>query len=84
MVKARLCGDHGREAVCARKSGTKISDNQIADVIDERELPFRRLMFAGVSGNGRKWFVLYECGGIGHFYRVVMFGIESEKRVHFL
>ena len=57
---------------------------QITDVIDEPGLPFRRLVFAGVSGDGKKWFVLYECGGIGHFYGVVMFRIEPEKRTQFL
>lgn len=34
---------------------------QVADVIVDRNLPFRRLVFAGVKDD--KWFIRYERGG---------------------
>jgi hypothetical protein len=54
---------------------------QVTDVVYEPGLPFRRLVFAGVSGD--KWFIHYEHGGIGHSYAVVVFAVQPE-RVQFL
>jgi hypothetical protein len=55
---------------------------QATDVVYHSELPFRRLVFAGVSGS--KWFVHYEHGGIGHSYAVVVFAVEPQGRVQLL
>lgn len=45
------------------------------DVILDQSLPRKRLLFAGVSGE--KCFMLYEQGGIGHFYVLALFRISS-------
>lgn len=56
---------------------------QATDVVyDHGDLPFRRLVFAGVTGN--KWFIHYEHGGIGHSYAVVVFETTPENRVKFI
>ncbi|HLJ88365.1 MAG TPA: hypothetical protein VKZ53_16210 [Candidatus Angelobacter sp.] len=55
---------------------------QVTDVILDPGLPFRRLVFAGVSGG--KWFLHYEQGGIGHSYKVVVLSLQSEGQVEFL
>ena len=55
---------------------------QVADVIIDRSLPRRRLVFAGVRGD--EWFVHYEVGGIGHFYCVVVFRVDSQSRLTFV
>lgn len=55
---------------------------QVTDVITERGLPRRRLLFAGVSDN--KWFIQYERGGLGHSYFVVVFSVEPRGAVQFL
>jgi len=54
---------------------------QVTDVITERGLPRRRLLFAGVSDN--KWFIQYERGGLGHSYFVVVFSVEPRGAVRF-
>jgi hypothetical protein len=43
----------------------------------DRELPRRRLVFAG--GRGDEWFVQYEVGGIGHYYCVLLFDVDPKK-----
>ena len=43
---------------------------QVTDVVVDRDLPFRCLVFAGVKGD--KWFVHYERGGRGHTYYVLV------------
>jgi hypothetical protein len=55
---------------------------QVTDVVYEPGLPFRRLVFAGLSGD--KWFIHYEHGGIGHGYAVVVLAVQPEGRVQFL
>lgn len=55
---------------------------QVTDVIVEHGLPFRRLVFAGVSGD--TWFVHYEHGGRGHSYSVVVFHPDPKTGVRFV
>jgi hypothetical protein len=55
---------------------------QIADVIVEHGLPWRRLLFAGISND--KYFIHYEKGGRGHSYHVAVFAIGPERKVMFL
>jgi hypothetical protein len=55
---------------------------QATDVVVDRTLPRRRLVFAGVRGD--EWFVHYELGGIGHSYCVVMFTVDHENHVQFV
>jgi hypothetical protein len=55
---------------------------QITDVVVEPGLPWRRLLFAGLSTG--KYFIHYEEGGIGHSYSVAVFTIDSERKVTFL
>ncbi len=55
---------------------------QVTDVVVERDLPRRRLVFAGVRGN--EWFIHYELGGIGHSYCVLLFKVDPANGVQFV
>jgi hypothetical protein len=55
---------------------------QVTDVVVDRGLPRRRLVFAGVQGG--EWFVHYELGGIGHSYCVLVFNVDPANRVQFV
>jgi len=55
---------------------------QVADVVIDRSLPRRRLVFAGRADE--KWFIHYERGGRGHGYYVVVFKIDSQGEALFL
>jgi hypothetical protein len=55
---------------------------QVTDVVVERGLPRRRLVFAGVRGD--EWFIHYELGGIGHSYCVLLFKVDAANRVQFV
>jgi hypothetical protein len=55
---------------------------QVTDVVVDRNLPFRRLVFAGV--NADKWFVHYERGGRGHGYYVLVFKVDPHGDAHFV
>jgi hypothetical protein len=55
---------------------------QVTDVVVEKGLPFKRLLFAGISND--KCFIHYEEGGIGHSYHVAVFGVDSEGKIKFL
>ncbi len=55
---------------------------QVTDVVVERGLPRRRLVFAGVRGD--EWLVHYELGGIGHSYCVLLFKVKSQNHVQFV
>jgi hypothetical protein len=55
---------------------------QATDFVDVRELPRRRLVFAGVRGDD--WFVHYEVGGIGHFYCVLLLKVDPQNRRQFV
>jgi hypothetical protein len=55
---------------------------QVTDVVVERGLPRRRLVFAGVRGD--EWLVHYELGGIGHSYCVLLFKVDAQNRVQFV
>ena len=46
---------------------------QVTDVVFDESLPWKRLLFAGVSG--KKCFMLYEQGGITHFYVLALFEV---------
>jgi len=46
---------------------------QVTDVVFDESLPWKRLLFAGVSG--KKCFMLYEEGGITHFYVLTLFEV---------
>lgn len=52
-------------------------DFQVADVITHEGLPWRRLIFAGISD--KECFVHYERGGRAHSYYVVVFSTEPSK-----
>ncbi len=47
---------------------------QVSDVVWDESLPWKRLLFAGLSGN--KCFMLYEQGGEGHFYILALFKLS--------
>jgi len=55
---------------------------QVTDVVVDRGLPRRRLVFAGERGD--EWFVHYELGGIGHSYCVLLFKINPQNRLRFV
>ncbi len=55
---------------------------QVTDVVVERGLPRRRLVFAGVWGD--EWFIHYELGGRGHGYCVLLFRVDPANRVQFV
>jgi hypothetical protein len=55
---------------------------QVGDVVVDRNLPFRRLVLAGVGDD--KWFIHYEKGGRGRTYYVVLFKIDQHGGAHFL
>jgi hypothetical protein len=59
-------------------------DYQATDVVNPKkpQLPWRRLIFAGRSGD--KWFIHYERGGIGHYYAIVLLSAEVGNRPQFL
>jgi hypothetical protein len=54
---------------------------QVGDVVVNRSLPFRRLIFAGNSE--KKWFIQYERGGRGHTYYVAIFVIDPDGGARF-
>jgi hypothetical protein len=47
---------------------------QVTDVVWDPILPWKRLLFAGLSGN--KCFILYEQGGNVHFYVLALFKLS--------
>jgi hypothetical protein len=47
---------------------------QLSDLVWDESLPWKRLLFAGLSGN--KCFMLYEQGGEGHFYILALFKLS--------
>ena len=55
---------------------------QVTDVVVDRGLPRRRLVFAGVRGD--EWLVHYELGGIGHSYCVLLFKVDPQNRLQFV
>jgi hypothetical protein len=55
-------------------------DFQVTDVIRHEGLPWRRLIFAGISD--KECFVHYERGGYGHSYYVVVFSTEPSKAAY--
>jgi hypothetical protein len=48
---------------------------EATDVITDRDLPRRRLIFAGVAGD--RAFVHYESGGFAHSYLIALFRLKS-------
>ena len=54
---------------------------QVTDVVHDRSLPRRRLVFAGFQGD--TWFVHYERGGLAHSYFVVAFNVKDQDDVDF-
>lgn len=55
---------------------------QSTDVVRDRTLPWRRLLFAGVQDG--KWFVHYEHGGYAHTFYVIAFKVDPHGDAHFL
>jgi hypothetical protein len=55
---------------------------QVTDVVVDRSLPRRRLIFAGVQGD--EWFVHYELGGYGHSYCVLLFTVDPRNHLQFV
>jgi hypothetical protein len=55
---------------------------QVTDVVHNRTLPWRRLVFAGVQDD--KWFIHYERGGYAHSYYVAAFKANSHGDALFL
>jgi hypothetical protein len=52
---------------------------QVTDVVLDPSLPWKRLLFAGLSGN--KCFMLYEQGGDIHFYVLALFKLSPPNRL---
>lgn len=73
---ARLAGE--REFIMANP-GEKYQET---DVISEPGLPWRRLLFAGISTD--RYFIQYEKGGWGHSYYVAIFDANSGGKVSFV
>jgi hypothetical protein len=55
---------------------------QVDDVVVDRTLPWRRLVFAGTQDD--KWFVHYERGGFAHSYYVVAFKADPHGDAQFV
>ena len=55
---------------------------QVTDVVVDRKLPFRRLLFAGVRDDN--WFIHYERGGRAHGYYVVVFKVDPHGDARFV
>jgi hypothetical protein len=55
---------------------------QVTDVVVDRKLPFRRLVFAGVKDHN--WLVHYERGGRGHGYYLLVFKVDPHGDAHFV
>jgi hypothetical protein len=55
---------------------------QATDAIVESGLPFRRLLFAGISKD--KYFIHYEMGGRGYSVHIAVFEVDPDKKVKFL
>jgi hypothetical protein len=55
---------------------------QVGDVVIDRNLPRRRLLFAGASDD--KWLIHYERGGRGVGYYAVVFKVDSNGDARFL
>lgn len=55
---------------------------QATDMVVERGLPLRRLVFGGVRGD--QWFIHYELGGFGHSYCVLLFKVDPTNPVQFV
>jgi hypothetical protein len=55
---------------------------QVTDVVIDKTLPLRRLVFAGSRDD--EWFVHYERGGRGHGYCVLLFRIDSNNGLQFV
>lgn len=55
---------------------------QVTDAVVDRNLPIRRLVFAGVKAD--KWFVHYERGGRGHGYYVLVFKVDQHGDTRFV
>jgi len=78
-VKQAFARITGEPAFALANPGEKF---QVTDVIIDRSLPHRRLVFAGVRDD--EWFVHYEVGGIGHSYCVVLFRVDSQSHLTFV
>jgi hypothetical protein len=50
---------------------------QVTDVIVEKGLPWRRLIFAGSSKD--RWFIYYEHGGYAHSYHLAIFSTSNQE-----
>jgi hypothetical protein len=55
---------------------------QVTDVVVDRRLPRRRLVFAGIHGD--VWFIHYELGGIGQSYCVLLFTVDPQNHMQFV
>lgn len=55
---------------------------QETDFISEPGLPWRRLLFAGISND--RYFIHYEKGGMGHSFYVAIFNVSPAGKVSFL
>jgi len=55
---------------------------QVTDVVIDRKLPFRWLVFAGVKDDN--WLVHYERGGRGHGYYLLVFRVDPHGDAHFV
>lgn len=78
-VKQAFARITGEPAFALANPGEKF---QVTDVIIDRSLPHRRLVFAGVRDD--EWFVHYEVGGIGRSYCVVLFRVDSQNHLTFV
>src|SRR5690242_19040740 len=69
-IKQAFCQLSRQSSFAIANPGRKY---QVGDVVLDRTLPRRRLVFAGI--NEDKWLIHYERGGRGRGYDVVMFKV---------
>lgn len=78
-IKKAFCEITRQQSFAMANPGEKY---QVGDVIFDRTLPRRRLVFAGASDN--RWFIHYERGGRGVTQLVVVFKFDSGDGGHLL
>lgn len=78
-VKKAFCEITRQQSFAMANPGQKY---QVGDVLFDRDLPWRRLIFGGSSDD--EWFIHYERGGRGVGRFVVVFKLDSRGDAHFL
>jgi hypothetical protein len=79
QVRKAFCEIARQQSFAMANPGQKY---QVGDVIFDRNLPRRRLVFAGASKE--KWFIHYERGGRGVGHYILVFKVDSRGDTQFL